>query len=189
MQRRDRLAVCRRQASSAKARRLAPAPVWPRNFWRTFGLVVTDPDRSEVHVVTDRFGVAPMYAGEEKGRVVVGSHPDAVAQALGTASELDLATMGQALRMRYAAFSHTYYRHVRELTPTSVHTWNREGYYTVCTCWTPRFRGDEVPGYDALAESWPRCSRAESVAALHGPTALRLRERAIRVLRPCLRPQ
>jgi asparagine synthetase B (glutamine-hydrolysing) len=140
-----------------------------------FGVVIVDHQRQETHVVTDRFNVVPMYAGEGADGPVIGSHPDALAEYLGQETDFDAVTLAQALHMWYATFPYTYYRGIQELAPASVHTWDREGRHTTRPYWEPQFRGDEAPGHDALAEELASAIRAgvrRRVAAAETPGLL-----------------
>lgn len=123
-----------------------------QNIDGIFAIIINDFCNGRVHAITDRFSVIPLYVFHSGHSLIIGSHPDAMAQCVNVDLDFDFVTMAQVLQMWYASFPYTYYRSIRELDPASIHTWYRDGRYEVHPYWSPRYRGDESPGTDALAE-------------------------------------
>lgn len=129
-----------------------------------FALVVWDPRGQALHVATDRMGYLPVYVWSGADRPALGSHPDVLATAVG-ATDLDRASMAEAMAWGRALPPHTYYEGVRELKPGTVWSWRGGGAPHVRAYWEPSYRVE--PGASA------RDLTDDLVAALEGAVGRR----------------
>lgn len=123
-----------------------------------FCVLIFDPRRRELQLLTDRMGAYPVYAAEG-GELRLASHPDVLADYLaaeGRAPELDHDTLAECLAMGTSVHPYTYYRTIRQLDPASHHVYSLSaptGPARVSVYWRPRSPApSELPGEEALAE-------------------------------------
>ena len=88
-----------------------------------FCAVVADAHNSTVHLVTDRAGLALIYAPLDfPATPVLCTHPDVLAAALGHSDRIDPTSLAEFLRTGRLTFPFTYYSTIRALAPGQVHT-------------------------------------------------------------------
>lgn len=86
-----------------------------------------DPGTGELRVITDRFGFIPVFrALDGAGRLVLGTHADAVAHAAGH-TQPDLVSIADLVGNRSCTFPYTAYRGVEQLAPGCVHVFPLQG--------------------------------------------------------------
>ena len=84
---------------------------------------IYDSVASKVHIVTDRCGMLLAYEGLSSEKpLVFGSHPDALAFALGEDQNLDVTSLAEFLTTGRLTFPFTYYRNIRGMAPGCIHT-------------------------------------------------------------------
>lgn len=89
-------------------------------------LIVHDARRRELHLLTDRMGVFPVYANSD-GPPVLASHPDVLADFLaaqGRPPALDTLTLAEMLRTGCSVHPHTYHRGIVQLDPATHYTFD-----------------------------------------------------------------
>jgi asparagine synthase (glutamine-hydrolysing) len=112
-------------------------------------LVIYEQPTQQLHVITDRMGVYPLFTSTVGG-IYLGSHPDSLAQLLtanGYQLHLDLITMAEFAITGRSVHPHSYYQEIYQLDSGTHYTWDlslpqpspRQTEY-----WHPRYL-DEIP--------------------------------------------
>jgi len=118
--------------------------------WLNGGTVVIYEQKAhQLHVITDRMGIYPLFASTVGG-IYLGSHPDSLAQLLtanGYQLHLDLVTMAEFIIVGRCVHPHSYYQEIYQLDPGTHYTWDlncpNQPPYQV-EYWHPRYL-DETP--------------------------------------------
>jgi hypothetical protein len=94
-------------------------------------------------------GLIPVYTGQVAEMMAVGTHVDAVAEALGS-TDIDTTSVLDFIVHGTVTYPYTCYRSLRQLAPASVHTWTWPRYDkpSVEIYWEPR----EQPDFDLTSE-------------------------------------
>jgi hypothetical protein len=91
-----------------------------------FVIAVVDHNDGTVRILTDRFNFIPVFrANDRDGGLVLGTHPDAVAQIAGVAAAVDLVSAADLVANLTCTFPYTLYEGVRQLEPGTVHEFAR----------------------------------------------------------------
>lgn len=106
----------------------------------------------DTYAATDRFNIIPLYVGKSGSRIALSTDTDALARRLGIEDDLDLVSMAQALQMWNSTHPYTYYRHIRELQPASLHHWDASGKHTRKPYWEAQYRGNSAIPHTELAD-------------------------------------
>ncbi len=89
-------------------------------------LVIYEQKTQQLHVITDRMGIYPLFASTVGG-IYLGSHPDILAQLLTTNRyqlHLDLVTMAEFIIVGRCVHPHSYYQEIYQLDPGTHYTWD-----------------------------------------------------------------
>ena len=119
-------------------------------------LVIYEQPTQQLHVITDRMGIYPLFTSTVGG-IYLGSHSDILAQLLianGYQLHLDLVTMAEFIIVGRSVHPHSYYQEIYQLDPGTHYTWDlshpqqppRQVEY-----WHPRYR-DEIPTASEFSE-------------------------------------
>ncbi len=85
--------------------------------------LIHDSAASKIHIVTDRCGMLLAYEGLASGTpLAIGSHPDALARALGEDQNLDVTSLAEFLTTGRLTFPFTYYRNIRGMGSGCIYT-------------------------------------------------------------------
>jgi len=93
-------------------------------------VLIWDPRIAELAVITDRLGASPFYHYQSDSVLLLGTHPDLLAdlaQAKGLATELDLASMAEALSCGEVSQPYSYYQQIRQLEPATWYRFTADG--------------------------------------------------------------
>ncbi|WP_027857977.1 asparagine synthase-related protein [Marinobacterium jannaschii] len=91
---------------------------------------IWEPQHAQLSVITDRLGASPVYHYESDAQLLLGTHPDLLAdlaQAQGLATELDLDSMAEALATGEVSQPYSYYQSIRQLEAASVYRFSAAG--------------------------------------------------------------
>jgi len=125
---------------------------WDEDLSGPFAVLVLDKATGMVEVVSDLMSFIPLFEAECDGRLVVGSHVDAVAQAAGCQDQPDAVSVADFMLNGYVTFPYSFYQAVRQLPPASVH--RRSSMFPAAGMdtfyWTPAERSDHA-GIDHVA--------------------------------------
>ncbi len=98
-------------------------PDWTSELSGPFVVGRADKQRGEIIFVTDPVGFLPLYRGQaNNGHLVIGTHPDLVAQQAGRFSDIDPTALVDLLINRTVCYPHTLYRNVSEMPPGTLST-------------------------------------------------------------------
>lgn len=100
------------------------------NLNGAFAIIIHDPARQSLHLITDRLGAYPVYRVESCPALRLSSHPDILADWLadeGITSELDIDTLAESLAMGCGVHPHTFHRNIKQLDPASQYTFKLDG--------------------------------------------------------------
>jgi len=87
-----------------------------------FTMVIFDRGTKSLHVVTDRWGLAPCFEHEADGVPVFSSHPDALADATGEAAALDTTSLAEFVLTARVSAPFCHYARLRSLPVATVRT-------------------------------------------------------------------
>jgi len=91
-----------------------------------FCVVIFEPRRHELHVITDRMGIFPLYMAKTP-ELRLCSHPDVLADTLqdeGIKTEIDWTTLAEFLATGNSVHPYTYYNNIQQLDAGTHYTWN-----------------------------------------------------------------
>lgn len=94
---------------------------WDEDLSGPFAVLVLDKATGMLEVVSDLMNFIPLFEAECDGRMIVGSHVDTVAQAVGCQDQLDAVSVADFMLNGYVTYPYTFYQTVRQLQPASVH--------------------------------------------------------------------
>ena len=145
-------------------------------------VVIADPRNAELHVITDRLGVFPMYVADGDEPLLC-SHPDVLADMLQARSgrvEFDALTAAEFLATGMSVQPFTYYKNIRMLEPASHYLWKLAGEKWIAshrTWWQPRYLTEPVCENEdelttQLAEAFRRAVKRRTLARLGKPGVL-----------------
>lgn len=146
-----------------------------------YAVVVHDAPRQLLHLVTDVCGVFPAFAVVTPGGLVLGSHPDVLAEAANETHRLDETSLAEFILSGTVSPPFSYYEHVRAVGHASIVTMDlaasRPGQYTTRRYYDFAYRADATPREDALAGELAaalRRSVARRTLPRLGPSAVAL---------------
>ena len=93
-------------------------------------VLIWDPRSAELVLITDRLGASPIYRYDSDAVLLLGSHPDLLAdlaQASGLTTELDMDSMAEALACGEVSQPYSYYQQIRQLEPATLYRFSAEG--------------------------------------------------------------
>jgi hypothetical protein len=108
-----------------------------------FAILRIELETREVSIATDLMGLIPVFVGQMDEGPVLGTHVDAVAQAMG-ATEIDHISAMDFVVHGTVTYPYTCYKAVRQLPPATVSTWNwaNPAGPHIDTYWEPREQPD-----------------------------------------------
>lgn len=149
------------------------------------GVAVFIDERAGVgHLRTDRIGCAPIFASTRDDPLIIGSHPDSIAETLamlGRSSPLDELTIAEFVRTGTATHPHTYYRNIVQLDPAALYRFSLNGsamtLSRVETYWAPSTLKGERPAtrgefVEALASGLRVAGQLRSSSRMGRPVVL-----------------
>ncbi len=94
---------------------------WDEDLSGPFAVLILDKATGMLEVITDLMSFIPVFETEAEGRMVIGTHVDAVARAAGCVERVDPVSVADFILNGYVTYPHTFYQGVRQLAPASVH--------------------------------------------------------------------
>ncbi|HHY86069.1 MAG TPA: hypothetical protein GYA07_11150, partial [Verrucomicrobia bacterium] len=120
-----------------------------------FLVIVADPRKQQVCLVTDRCGMVPVFKAATNPPVF-STHPDVLAAATDSSNDLDDVSLSEFLATGTVTFPFTYYRRISAIDTGSVHTMDLSRalpeYRMPSRYFEIRYRPDHASTEDALAE-------------------------------------
>jgi len=101
-----------------------------------FAFAIWDARKDRLLLARDRFGEKPLYLHEAPGALVFASELKALLQVPGVKGEVDVAAVGDYLRLRYVPGPRTLLSGIRKLAPGSCAVW-QFGHLKEMRYWTP----------------------------------------------------
>lgn len=128
-------------------------------------IVIIDQPNRRLHLWTDRLGFAPAFMHDSSGSILLGSHPDVMADVLkeaGRPPEVDYLTLAEFLQTGTATHPNTHWRSIRQLD-AGVHfafkTINPPSLASANVYWRPSYLEGQ-PYIDRRGEAVERLSAA-----------------------------
>ena len=86
------------------------------NLNGNYVVIIYDKKKSELFLITDRCGMQPCFCsiGDQK-KIIIGSHPDTVAQAAGVVKKWDMVSLTEFIVTGKVSHPHSYYESVKSL--------------------------------------------------------------------------
>jgi hypothetical protein len=100
---------------------------WDEDLSGPFVVLLVDKVRAMARCLTDLMMFIPVYEHHHEGRLVIGTHVDAVAAASGRQTDLDEISIVDFILHDVVTFPYTAYREVRQLYPAAEHTYASAG--------------------------------------------------------------
>ena len=119
-----------------------------------FAICLYDRGRGQLHLIRDRFGVKPLYYGQQDGTFYFASEIKAILQALPRRPELNRQALHDYLTLRFVPGPDTAWNGIRKLPPAHSLTYDlRSGSQSCESYWRLEFAAADVdPKRDYLAE-------------------------------------
>lgn len=116
-----------------------------------FGIVLYEPPKQRLTVVTDRGGFFPLYMTGSKNNFTLCSHSNVLAKHNSARSEYDFVSMAEMLSRR-TEHPFTYYTGITQLDPGSIYTFSASCDSDRTRYWNPLVRRDSTPSVSELSE-------------------------------------
>lgn len=87
-----------------------------------FVVIIHDTDAHKLHLITDRCGMHPCFVSGEGRNLLIGSHPDILAETANCEGRVDLVSLCEFLVTGKVSYPYTYYKSVKALNFGSIHT-------------------------------------------------------------------
>lgn len=94
---------------------------WSEDLSGPFVILVIDKAERRVTCITDLMMFLPVYCHQEKRRLVLGTHPDALALACGLDEPFDEASLVDFILHHVVTYPYTAYRHIQQCLPATEH--------------------------------------------------------------------
>ncbi|MFP4165158.1 MAG: asparagine synthase-related protein [Chitinispirillaceae bacterium] len=89
-----------------------------------FAILVVDKGEKVVFCITDLMMFIPVYCFSEFGKLMLGTHSDALAKAAGQENRTDPVSIGDFVLNQVVTYPYTFYRNIRQCRPSTIHAFD-----------------------------------------------------------------